>query len=145
MGMGKTTVVEHLIAQFPVRHTPDGELAPIFYTNIQAPVTLRQTVIDMLEKTGDLAIERVAEAQLRNRLVRRLRSRGVQMVIIDDVHNLAYEKDALIAVVAHWLKSLIKELRVPFVIVGIEGEVEKILRSNKDRTYAVERGFQPKS
>src|SRR5260221_12649495 len=47
--------------------------------------------------------------------------------------------------VSDWLKALIKEAEVPFLVVGVEGQVEKILKANAQlsRLFAVRETLNP--
>lgn len=49
------------------------------------------------------------------------------------------ETEKILAEVSNWLKVLIKETKVPFLVMGIEGKVEMILKSNSQlsRLFAV--------
>src|SRR5260221_12047572 len=47
--------------------------------------------------------------------------------------------------VSDWLKALIKEAEVPFLVVGVEGQVEKILQANSQlsRLFSVREALHP--
>ena len=55
----------------------------------------------------------------------------MELVILDDFHHLIdTETDRILAKVSDWLKVLIKETGIPFLVVGIDGKVDRILRAN---------------
>ena len=68
---------------------------------------------------------------LNSRLIKLLKACQVELVILDDFHHLIdTETDRVLAKVSDWLKVLIKETGIPFLVVGMEGKVERILRAN---------------
>jgi hypothetical protein len=70
----------------------------------------------------------------------------VQLVILDDFHHLIdQETNRILETVSDWLKVLIKETNVPFLVVGIEGKVAHILKANEQlsRLFAVREKLQP--
>jgi len=71
---------------------------------------------------------------------------GVELVILDDFHHLIdQETDRILEQVSDWLKVLIKETRIPFLVVGIDGKVERILEANAQlsRLFAVRQKLEP--
>jgi len=64
----------------------------------------------------------------------------VELVILDDFHHLIdKETNRILEQVSDWLKVLIKETGIPFLVVGIDGKVERILDANAQlsRLFAV--------
>jgi hypothetical protein len=80
------------------------------------------------------------------RLVKLLGACAVDLVILDDFHHVIdREKDRVLALVSDWLKVLIKNSGVPFLVVGIDGKVERILRANDQlsRLFAARETLAP--
>lgn len=70
----------------------------------------------------------------------------MELVILDDFHHLIdKETNRILEQVSDWLKVLIKETNIPFLVVGIEGKVERILETNAQlsRLFAVRQTLQP--
>ena len=80
------------------------------------------------------------------RLIRLMLDCQVELVILDDFHHLIdKETNRVLEQVSDWLKVLIKETGIPFLVVGIEGKVERILEANAQlsRLFAVRQTLAP--
>ena len=80
------------------------------------------------------------------RLIRLMQDCQVELVILDDFHHLIdQETNRIMEQVSDWLKVLIKETGIPFLVVGIEGKVERILETNAQlsRLFAVRQRLAP--
>jgi hypothetical protein len=100
----------------------------------------------MLEALGDPAAHKGPLWSMNSRLIQYLRLCKVQLVILDDFHHLIdKETNRVLETVSDWLKVLIKETNVPFLVVGIEGRVEQILQANSQlsRLFAVREKLEP--
>ena len=131
-GAGKTTLVKAYTSAFPRRETEDGTEVPIFYVLTPSPVTVKGMAEIMLERLGDPAAHKGNQPSLNSRLSGLIIDCKVELVIIDDFHHLIDTKtNRILRTVSDWLKVLIKETQVPFLVVGIEGQVRQILRENE--------------
>jgi len=146
-GTGKTTVVTSYTKGFPRYETLQGTKIPIFYLETPSPVTVKGMAARMLELLGDPAADKGPLWSMNSRLVYYLKEAcQVQLVIVDDFHHLIdKETNRILETVSDWLKVLIKETNVPFLVVGIEGKVEQILKANEQlsRLFAVREKLQP--
>jgi len=145
-GAGKTTMLQRYTEAYPPRDGAGGTDVPVLYVQTPSPITVKGMVSTMLEELGDPAAHRGTQAQLDSRLVYLLSACSVELVILDDFHNLTYvEKPWLMASVSNWLKAMIKKSGVPFLVVGIEGKVEPILQTNPElsRLFAVRETLYP--
>ncbi len=145
-GAGKSTLVVEYAKNFPPVETAERTLIPIFYVQTPSPVTVRGMASKMLEKLGDPAFDRGRAYSLDSRLIKLIIASKVELVILDDFHNLINkETNRILATVSDWLKALIKETKVPFLVVGIEGQVNKILKANTElsRLFAVREMLHP--
>jgi len=130
-GTGKTTLIRRYAAEFPRRETRYGSIIPVFYLETPSPATVKTMASVMLEQLGDPAAHIGAIGPMNSRLINLLKACKVELVILDDFHHLIdTETDRVLAKVSDWLKVLIKETGIPFMVVGIEGKVERILRAN---------------
>jgi hypothetical protein len=100
----------------------------------------------MLERLGDPAAHRGNQPSLNSRLSKLIVDCEVELVILDDFHHLIDTKtNRILRTVSDWLKVLIKETQVPFLVVGIEGQVQQILRENEQlsRLFAEQETLTP--
>jgi energy-coupling factor transporter ATP-binding protein EcfA2 len=145
-GAGKTTLIRDYAALFPTEDRPDGVHMPVFYMPMPSPATTKGTASKMLSYLGDPAAQRGTQWSLDYRLANLIPACGVELVILDDFHNLIEtETDRVLEKVSDWLKALIKETGVPFLVIGIEGKVERILQANRElsRLFAVRETLYP--
>jgi len=145
-GTGKTTLVCDYTRQFPRIETPNGTEIPVFYMETPSPVTVKGMACRMLGRLGDPAPTKGWQTELDERLVQLLIDCRVQLVILDDFHHLIdSDTDRVLSKVSEWLKVLIKESHVPFLVVGIEGKVERILEANEQlsRLFAYQEPLEP--
>ncbi|MBN2258536.1 MAG: TniB family NTP-binding protein [Anaerolineaceae bacterium] len=145
-GTGKTTLVKNYAHTFQRDETCTTTRIPVFYMETPSPVTVKGMAARMLEVIGDPAAHRGPLWAMNSRLIDYLKLCQVQLVILDDFHHLIdKETDRILETVSDWLKVLIKETRVPFLVVGLEGRVELILKSNEQlsRLFAMRETFHP--
>jgi hypothetical protein len=147
-GTGKTTLVKEYAKAFPRIETGERTLVPVFYVPTPSPVTIKGMASKMLEKLGDpgFALGKGRIDSLDSRLINHLQASKTELVILDDFHHLVdTETNRILAKVSDWLKALIKEAEIPFLVVGIEGQVEKILKANSQlsRLFSVREALHP--
>lgn len=143
---GKTTLIRRFASAFPRRETFDGTTIPVFYLETPSPATVKIMASAMLEQLGDPAAHMGTIGSLNSRLIHLLKACQVELVIMDDFHHLIdTETDRVLAKVSDWLKVLIKETGIPFLVVGIEGKVERILQANAQlsRLFAARETLMP--
>lgn len=145
-GAGKSTLVKAYAANFPRYEAEDGTRISVFYAETPSPVTVKGFSSHLLAELGDPAAHRGTLQNMNARLIYYLRTCEVQLVILDDFHHLIdSETNRILATVSDWLKVLIKETGIPFLVVGIEDSVERILRANQQlsRLFAVREKLLP--
>jgi energy-coupling factor transporter ATP-binding protein EcfA2 len=146
-GVGKSTLVTTYAEAFPRYETPDGIKVPVFYVETPSPVTVKGMAARMLEAVGDPAAHRGPLWSMNSRLIYYLKEAcQVQLVILDDFHHLIDKQtNRILETVSDWLKVLIKETCVPFLVVGTEGKVRQILTANDQlsRLFAVRERLEP--
>ncbi|MBN1220303.1 MAG: TniB family NTP-binding protein [Anaerolineae bacterium] len=144
-GAGKTTMIQDYARQFARYETPEGIKIPILYMETPSPVTVKGLAMKMLEAMGDPAAHKGTQTSMDSRLVHFIQHCEIELVVLDDFqHLIDSETEKILAKVSNWLKVLIKETGVPFLVVGIEGKVELILKSNSQlsRLFAVREELQ---
>ncbi|MAT96865.1 MAG: hypothetical protein CL608_06955 [Anaerolineaceae bacterium] len=145
-GAGKSTLVKAYAENFPPYDNDEGTKIPVFYLETPSPVTVKGMALHMLAELGDPAADRGTLQVMNSRLIHYLSVCEVQLVILDDFHHLIdSETNRILATVSDWLKVLIKETGIPFLVVGIENSVDRILRANKQlsRLFAVREKLIP--
>jgi hypothetical protein len=145
-GTGKTTLVKSYAHTFQRDESCTTTRIPVFYMETPSPVTVKGMAARMLEVIGDPAAHRGPLWAMNSRLIDYLKLCQVQWVILDDFHHLIdKETDRILETVSDWLKVLIKETQVPFLVVGLEGRVELILKSNEQlsRLFAMRETLHP--
>lgn len=145
-GAGKSTLVRAYAEAFPRYETDSGTKIPVFYMETPSPVTVKGMAARMLEVLSDPGAHKGTLWSMNSRLIHFIKVCEVLLVILDDFHHLI-DKDTnrILETVSEWLKVLIKETNVPFLVVGIEGKAEQILRANSQlsRLFAVREALAP--
>lgn len=145
-GAGKSTLVRAYAERFARYETASGTKLPVFYMETPSPVTVKGMAARMLEVMGDPVAHKGPLWAMNARLIHFIRACAVEIVILDDFHHLIdKETHRILEAVSDWLKVLIKETNVPFLVVGIEGGVEQILQANPQlsRLFAVREILEP--
>lgn len=131
-GVGKTTLVSSYAAAFPRYETTRGTRSPVLYLETPHPITVKGMTSALLDALGDPLAFKGTQPEMNARLQNFLADCGVQLVILDDFHHLIDKQtNRILRDVSEWLKVLIKNTRIVYLVVGIEGEVERILNANK--------------
>lgn len=145
-GTGKSTLVKSYADAYPRYETPQGTKVPMFYLETPSPVTVKGMAARLLEVLGDPGAHHGTLWSMNSRLIHFLRACEVHLVILDDFHHLIdRETNRVMDKVSDWLKVLIKEANVPFLVVGLEGTVRRILDANAQlsRLFAIRETLQP--
>lgn len=145
-GAGKSTLVRDYAALFPRQEEPSGTRIPIFYVETPSPVTVKGMAATMLARLGDPAAHQGALWSMNFRLARLMIACQVELVILDDFqHLIDKETNRVLEQISDWLKVLIKETNIPFLVVGIAGKVDRILDANAQlsRLFALRQTLEP--
>jgi len=145
-GAGKTTLIKDYISLFPRIEEKNGTRIPIFYVETPSPVTVKGMAAAMLSHLGDPAASRGTLWAMNFRLIKLMIDCQVELTVLDDFHHLIdKETNRILEQVSDWLKVLIKETGIVFLVVGISGKVERILESNAQlsRLFAVRETLEP--
>lgn len=145
-GAGKSTLIQDYAALYPRIEEEDGTRIPVFYLETPSPVTVKGMASTMLSHLGDPAANRGTLWSMNSRLIRLMIACQVELTILDDFHHLIDKKtNRILEQVSDWLKVLIKESGVMFLVVGVEGKVEQILDANSQlsRLFAVRETLVP--
>lgn len=145
-GAGKSTLVKSYAATCPRYETPSGTKVPVLYLETPSPVTVKGLAARLLQVLGDPSANHGTLWSMNSRLVHFARTCEVQMIILDDFHHLIdKETNRVLGKVSDWLKVLIKETNIPFLVVGVEGAIRLILDANAQlsRLFAIRETLHP--
>lgn len=145
-GAGKSTLVKSYAAACSRHETPSGTKVPVFYVETPSPATVKGVAARLLQALGDPAANYGNLWSMNSRLIHFIRTCEVQMIILDDFHHLIdTETNRVLGKVSDWLKVLIKETQIPFLVVGLEGTVRRILDANAQlsRLFAIRETLHP--
>lgn len=133
LGVGKTTIFEMLMDEYPRTKIQGGHLMPFVWARIDSPATTTTVPVKILEAMGDPLFakhERISSNR-GSRLRNLLKDAQTKLVGLDEFqHYIDRGKNKIMSDVTDQLKDLIKDTRIAFVISGLEGEVEKVIASN---------------
>jgi hypothetical protein len=130
-GVGKTTLVRNYAAAFPRYEVPLGTRTPILYLETPHPITVKGMTSALLHALGDPRAFKGTQPEMNARLQGFLADCGTRLVILDDFHHLIDKQtNHIYRDVSEWLKVLIKNTGIVYLVVGIDGEVERILAAN---------------
>jgi hypothetical protein len=145
-GVGKSTLIKSYTEALPRYETISGTKVPVFYLETPSPATVKGMAAKLLDVLGDPAANHGTLWSMNARLIHFIRACEVQMVILDDFHHLIdRETNRVLHKVSDWLKVLIKETNVPFLVVGIVDTVRRILDANAQlsRLFAIRETLHP--
>lgn len=145
-GAGKSTLVRAYAQTFVRYETKSATQIPVFYLETPSPVTVKGMAARFLDALGDPGSQRGTLWSMNARLVHFIRTCEVQLAILDDFHHLIdRETNQVLETVSDWLKVLIKETGVPFLVVGLESTARRILASNTQlsRLFAIRETLIP--
>jgi Bacterial TniB protein len=130
-GVGKSTVMRRYADDYPRRETPYGTRKPVVQVETPCPATIKAMGSTMLAALGDPAAYQTATWAINARLIHHLRACEVELVILDDFHHLIdTDRGRVFQTVSEWLKVVLKETGIPFVVVGMPETTERIFRAN---------------
>lgn len=132
-GAGKTTIAMTCCAASPMRVTKTETHIPVLYTLTPSAPTIKGLCSKMLASLGDPLATQGTQWAMESRLCKLLVKCKVQHIILDEFHGLYdAETDKILAKVSDWLKLFIKETKLPVLVIGREGKVQTILKSNPE-------------
>lgn len=130
-GGGKSTLGKTYVSFYPRVEMGTYMRVPVFYLLTPKPATILAVLEAMLAALGDPGAEVGTPYGKRRRLLKLLKECQVELIILDDFQHLVdSDTDYVLKTVSDWLKSLIKEANLPFVVVGMPGKVGRVLNTN---------------
>lgn len=130
-GCGKSTLRETYANQYPRLELDDRTLIPVLHFQLSSHPTVKNVAEHMLIKLGDPFAEKGSAEGKTARIVSLLKECGVELVILDEFqHFVDRSSEKVEYKVADWLKSVISESKVPFVLIGLP-RCKRILEVNE--------------
>lgn len=144
-GAGKTTLCRLYANAFPRSIGTEGVTVPVLAASIPVPATVKAVVTRLLEALGDPFAERGSTVNQTFRLVRLLRTCGVELMVLDEFqHFIDRDSNHVLLTVANWLKDVLNEANVPMVLSGLPAS-DVILTSNAqlERRFGMRERMDP--
>lgn len=145
-GVGKSTIGKSFVESFERKKTENGIAIPCIFVSIPSPATIKDLSSAILKKLGDPFYYKGSKGNMTARIIGLLIDCEVKVVILDEFQHLIDKKTHLVLEqVSDWLKSVIKGTNIPFVVIGISGKAEIILKQNSQlsRLFAVREKIEP--
>ncbi|OAJ60559.1 hypothetical protein A6V36_01835 [Paraburkholderia ginsengiterrae] len=130
-GSGKSTLRKEYAKHHPRRETEDGTIIPVLHLELPAKPTIKNVAERILLALGDPLFARGTAVDMTERIVMLFKNCQLELVILDEFqHFIDHSSEKIETAVADWLKSLINETKVPFVLMGLR-RCRRILQSNE--------------
>ena len=119
-GVGKTTLAEYYMKDYPRIETDEGLKVPILYVKIEVPATSKNLVSSLLSALGDPAAEKGNIGSQTRRLRKFLEDLKTELIILDEFQHFI-DRDSLkvLKTISDWLKLLIDNSKIPVVLMGM--------------------------
>jgi hypothetical protein len=130
-GVGKSTLIDSYAQQHPCILTETGKIQPILKATIPAPATVKSLFTALLAAIGDPRAHRGTVTSMSVRLMQFIADCHVEMMMLDELqHVVDRDSEVVLRTVSDALKTLIKETKVACVLVGLQGEAERVVSTN---------------
>ncbi|HEX7908272.1 MAG TPA: TniB family NTP-binding protein [Paraburkholderia sp.] len=130
-GSGKSTLRKEYAKHYPQRDIDEGTEIRVLHLELPAQPTIKNVAERILLDMGDPLFARGSAEAMTARIVTLFKNCGVQLVILDEFqHFIDHSSEKIETKVADWLKHLINETKVPFVLMGLR-RCRRILQSNE--------------
>ncbi len=155
LGAGKTKLSKRYAWAFPRRQEGEQTIVPVFYAETPSPVTIKGAALALAGALGDRPPANTPQYEVDRQLIAQLRGCKVELAILDDFHHLIPKskrrdlspaaKKYIALEVADWLKVLIKESGVPFLVVGLNNTIAPIMEADRElgRLFAAREELAP--
>lgn len=146
-GVGKTSLAEYYIKDYPRVETEEAAEVPVLYMRIEVPATPKSLVTFLLAELGDPAAEKGNIGSQTRRLRKYLKDLKTELIILDEFQHFI-DKDSLkiLKTISDWLKLLIDKSKIPVVLMGMPySHIILDTRGNEQlkRRFSFRRSIQP--
>lgn len=134
-GVGKTQLAEAVLALLPPTKDRHGPIIRVIYVEVPTLPTKRSLMVAIAEALGDPRHDKGNAEDLKSRIVELIREARVELIIFDEAQHFMVQggKIAMCAA-ADVFKSLINQLKVPVVIMGMPSLAGLFAASSQLRT-----------
>lgn len=130
-GTGKTTLCKALMDRYPRAVVPERDIVPVLVVPIPPAATIASVAEAMLARLGDPASTVGTTSAKTARAARLARACGVELLMFDEANHIQDRGQSPTQyMVGDWLKSLMDDMQVPTVLLGLP-RVEDLLRVNE--------------
>jgi predicted AAA+ superfamily ATPase len=146
-GVGKTSLAEYYIKDYPRVETGEIVEVPVLYLKIEVPPTPKNLVSDLLAAMGDPAADRGNIGSQTRRFRKFLKEQKTELIILDEFQHFI-DKDSLkvLKTISDWLKLLIDNTKLPVVLMGMPySRIILDTRGNEQlkRRFSLRRSIDP--
>src|SRR5947209_17585398 len=119
-GVGKTSLAEYYMLDYPRIETEEGLKVPILYLKIEVPATPKNLVSALLAALGDPMAEKGNIGSQTRRLRKFLKDLKTELIILDEFQHFI-DRDSLkvLKTISDWLKLLIDNAKIPVILMGM--------------------------
>lgn len=130
-GTGKTTLCRDFVTRYPRMALSDRDVVPVLHVSIPSAATIASVTEAMLAKLGDPAPTAGTVSAKTARAVKLARALSVELLLIDEAQHIQ-DRGRLPTqyLVGDWLKTVMDELNVPTVLLGLP-RVGQLLQVNE--------------
>jgi Cdc6-like AAA superfamily ATPase len=130
-GAGKSTLCKFIGRQYPRFSLPDRDVVPALVVSVPSEATIASVAEAMLRKLGDPSPSTGNISGKTHRVITLCKACKVEVVLFDEVNHISDRGQYITHyMVGDWLKSLIDQLEVPTVLVGLP-KLERLLQVNE--------------
>jgi hypothetical protein len=130
-GTGKTTLCRDFVTRYPRMMLSDRDIVPVLHISIPSAATIAGVTEAMLTKLGDPFPTTGTVSAKTARAVKLARALSVELLLIDEAQHIQ-DRGRLPTqyLVGDWLKTVMDELNVPTVLLGLP-RVGQLLQVNE--------------
>jgi len=130
-GTGKTTLCKALADRYPRASVPERDIVPVLIVPIPPAATIASVAEVMLARLGDPSPGTGTTSAKTARAAHLARACGVELLMFDEANHIQDRGQSPTQyMVGDWLKSLMDDIQVPTVLLGLP-RVEDLLRVNE--------------
>ncbi len=119
-GCGKSRVRREYVKNYPRIEMEDRTAIPVLHLELPSQPTVKNVAERLLLQLGDPFAERGSAEGKTSRIVTLMRECRVELVILDEFQHFVDSSNEKVEYkVADWLKSVINDSKVPFVLMGL--------------------------
>jgi len=130
-GTGKSSLCRWIVQKYPRFSLPDRDVLPILYVSIPPAATIASMVEVILNQLGDPTSMAGTTSSKTSRLVFLCRACRVELLLLDEAQHIPDRGQTTTHyMVGDWLKSLIDQIAIPTVFLGLPS-LQQLLQINE--------------